>query len=135
LENRSQPKDYHPPEGQPAQDTLDAMKRGAQRFGEVQYYLSRTNGRTEKLRCNWKPNLSYGKYNEPVRGDEEFQWTWEYWSTDLAAAAPAHLRQQNRGWKGLPHQGVALRLLQGEPWADVEGRLLFDGMKLTGRFE
>lgn len=113
-----------------AQAFLDAMKNAAQSVGDSSYNLTRTT----KLRCRYKPNMSYGRLQEPVVGDEEFQWEWELWTREDALNAPEHLRADVRGWRGLPHEGIALRLLSGEPWADVKASLEAQGRELAERF-
>lgn len=113
-----------------AQSFVDVLKANAQMAGVALYDFNPN----QTLRCTWVPDMSYGRYHEPVRGNEQFQWTWEVWTRDGAVAAGKHLEPKKRGWVGLSHEGYALRLLAGEPWADVKASMFEAGLALAKVF-
>lgn len=109
---------------------LEGMKDSARDLGDVTYPVSRT----VTLRCSWKPNMSYGRYHEPTRECEVFEWWWAVWTLDDALNAPEHVLPRNKGWTGLPCEDYALRLLAGEPWDDVKASLEAQGREMAVRF-
>jgi hypothetical protein len=115
-----------------AQSFIDVLKVHAQQGASHRSFYEFGDAMT--LRCTYAPDMSYGRYHEPVRGNEQFEYHWEVWTRDGALSAPQHLERKKRGWVGLPHEGFALRLLTGEPWEDVKAAMLEHGEALAKVF-
>ncbi len=87
---------------------VETMKANARLGPPVEYAL---RGRL-KLRCTYLPDMSYGRYHEPLRGNEQFEFGWQVYEPENVGL-DQHLPPEAQGWTGLPHEGFAVTLLMG----------------------
>ena len=103
--------------------TFERLQQSAEIQPNKRIVLPLPNG--ERLGVTRFVRRAYGRTSKPYDGLEEFAWLYEVWTPAFMArdAAWPHIKEHARGWHvlplGDPGKAEALRLLAGEPYADV----------------